>query len=378
MSIIKKILILITFIIFLFILWRLLVIRINLKKQFEKKENFNPMNILSSSENKEISVNQSSLTNKIKNTNSNIFDLPLKELCIKASYNSACSGSYINLDMLKYIINRGVRYLDFEVFYVETDSKKKILKPVVAISTDPDFIALNSENYLLLDDILGSAVANAFSSPCPNQNDPLFINLRIKSNNRDVYKAVASSIDHSIKEKIYSDPENVIYTNMNAGEIVNKAIRITKNTQLKDVMGSVIISVDKTIFPNYINHTSCSKQPCYDLTNYTNIECGSEDMNLTLYSVVSPQKLLQINNDNRTTNVKTITVVNPDTSYLIGKTSKNPSYSDFIVKYGCQIVPYRFYQNDSELENYENFFNIHNSAIVPLSSAISYYLKQYS
>jgi len=55
------------------------------------------------------------------------------------------------------------------------------------------------------------------------------------------------------------------------------------------------------------------------------------------------------------------------------KTSKNPKYSDFILKYGgCQIVPYRFYSNDSELEEYEKFFNIHNSAFVPLSSAISY------
>jgi len=338
------------------------------------------MKLLSTGENREINNNESSLSKvTIKNANNKLFDLPLKELCIKASYNSACSGNYISLDMLKYVLKRGVRYLDFEVFYVESDNVKKILKPVVATSTDPDFITITSENHILLDDVLSSAVANAFSSPCPNQNDPLFINLRIKSNNRDVYKAVAMSIDNTIKDKIYSNPDNVIFTNVAAGDTVNPANPLSSyNTPLSNIIGRVIISIDKTIFPNYINYTECTGQPCYDLKNYINWQCGSWDMNLIIYSFITPQKLIQINNDNRTTNVKTITVVNPDTTFLMNKTSKNPKYSDFILKYGgCQIVPYRFYSNDSELEEYEKFFNIHNSAFVPLSSAISYYMKQY-
>jgi hypothetical protein len=380
MTIIKKLLLLFTLFIFFFILWRLLIIRINLKKEFNK-ESFSVLNMFSSSQDKEMNNNISPLTKlTINDANKGILDLPLKELCIKASYNSANSGSYISLNMLQYVINRGVRYLDFEVFFIQSDNAKKTMKPVVATSTDPDFIAFSSENNLLLDDVLSYAVSNAFSSPCPNMNDPLFINLRIKSNNRDVYKAVAASIDSTIKQKIYSDPNNIIFTDASIGDIANKAITITKDTKFSDIKGSVIISIDKTLFPNYTNFTNCDigKQKCYDLTNYTNIECGSENMNLTLYSLISPQKLLQINDDNRTTNVKTITVVNPDSTFLINKANTNPKYSDFIIKYGCQIVPYRFYQNDSSLEDYEKFFNIHNSAFVPLASAISYYVKQYA
>jgi len=45
------------------------------------------------------------------------------------------------------------------------------------------------------------------------------------------------------------------------------------------------------------------------------------------------------------------------------------------LKYGCQWVPYRFYQNDVALETYEKFFNDHGSAFVPMVSAISYFMN---
>ena len=42
-------------------------------------------------------------------------DLPLKEYCIKASYNSAVSGNYVNKNMLKHVLSRGCRFLDLEI-----------------------------------------------------------------------------------------------------------------------------------------------------------------------------------------------------------------------------------------------------------------------
>jgi hypothetical protein len=239
---------------------------------------------------------------------------------------------------------------------------------------------LNTENSILLDNVLSSAVANAFSSPCPNYKDPLFINLRVKSNNTDVYSAIASSIDHSIQERIYNDMSKQVYTGM--GKTINPAMSVTKDTKIMDINGKVIVSFDKSIYPNYVNYTSTcdvsNNGSCYDLKNYINIENSSENMNLYSYSLITQLPLLQINDNNMTTNVKTIQCVNPDNLYLMNKSNSNPSYGDYILKYGgCQIVPYRFYKSDSNLMDYENFFSIHNSAFVPLSIAISQYKKEY-
>lgn len=407
MPFIKKLLIFITLIIFLIILWRLIIVRINLQSQFDKEgfSNGNSANCKSgfmssltlSSEDKELCNVENSSDITIINANDNTLDLQLKEFCIKSSYNSAYSGNYINMDMLKYIINRGVRFLDFEIFYMEDDSKKKtsssspidnpVLKPVVATSVDPYFALLTSENSVLLDNVLSVAVSSAFSSPCPNYNDPLFINLRIKSSDPNIYEAVAASIDHTIKDKIYTNSKSVkLFTDTKHNKSILKAAPVTKDTLLKDIMGKVIISIDKTIFPNYKNHTSCKSNVdhCYDLTNYTNIEQGSENLNSVLYKFMAKTNMIQIKDDNKHTNVSTITVANPDNDFLANKASfnsivkppNNPDNGLFLLSYSSQIVPNRFYNKDSALEEYENFFNIHNSAFVPLSVAISYYRNQ--
>lgn len=379
----KKVLILLTIIIFLIIIWKLLLNRINIKKDLEGFS----IPFLSSIKDIELSTNDNSnVKATIKNANELLYNLPLRELCIKSSYNSACSGTFINLDMLQYVINRGVRYLDFEIFYIPStttnSSKTKVTTfiPVVATSLDTTYVTLNTENSILLDNVLSAAISNAFTSPCPNYNDPLFINLRVKSNNTDVYAAIAASIDNSIQQKIYND--TTIQVSTSSGNTISPAKPITNNTLLKDILGKVIISFDKTIFPNYINYTTtCNKKnsnTCYDLKNYINIENGSQSLNHNFYSLITKVPLLQINDNNITTNIKTLTCVEPDNIYLMNISNLNPKYDDYILKYGgCQIVPYRFYKNDSNLEDYEKLFSIHNSAFVPLSIAITQYIKEY-
>ena len=57
--------------------------------------------------------------------------------------------------------------------------------------------------------------------------------------------------------------------------------------------------------------------------------------------------------------------------------NNNPDYADCVLKYSCQIVPYRFYHNDTALEKYEKFFNANGAAFVPLSVAISHFMNKY-
>jgi hypothetical protein len=110
------------------------------------------------------------------------------------------------------------------------------------------------------------------------------------------------------------------------------------------------------------------------LTNFINIETGSEDLNLLKYSEVMDQCVIPIDikDDNITTNVKTMKYVVPNTK---NDNSFNPVISDFILKYSSQIPAYRFYKNDRHLRRYEEFFDEQTSAFVPLAIAIAHFKK---
>ena len=369
MNPIKKVLIIIIILLVIYIVWRLLKNRIVIQKRLSKETftlfNRSKVNELSYLQNK----------NSVGIQNCTITNLPLREYVIKTAYNTALTGNYVNTDMISYVLGRGCRFLDFEVFYIgktTTDSmglSKTTYTPQVAYSIDNTFTTISSENSILLDDVLTSVVTNAFSSPCPNTQDPVFINLRLKSNNTDIYKAVAASINNTIKDKLYVETTAQVNNTF-------PAIQITNSTLLTDIMGKVIICMDKTIVRNYKDYTNCdgATGPCYDLTNYINIETGSEDLNLLKYSEVMDQCVIPITikDDNTTTNVKTMKYVVPNTK---NDNSLNPVISDFILKYSAQIPAYRFYKNDRQLFSYEEFFDEQKSAFVPLAIAITYFKK---
>jgi len=368
MNIVKKLLIVIVIVIFTYILWRLLRTRVELQKD-KVKENFTFFGKASDNELDNATNGSNVLIKSAVTTN-----LPLREYCIKASYNTALTGNYVNLDMISYVLNRGCRFLDFEVFYIGETSfdinNLSITKysPQVAYSVDESFKTINTENSILLDKVLTAIATSAFSAPTPNINDPVFINLRIKSENKDIYKAVAASIDNTIRDKLYVD------TTVNRRTYPAKKVK--KSTPLSAIMGKIIICIDKTIDRNYKENSNCNNNidVCYDLKNYINIETGSEDLNLLRYSEIIDQCTIPINvnNDNKTTDVKTMKLVVPNTKY---DNSKNPNISDFILKYSAQIPAFRFYKNDRPLQVYEEFFDDYGSAFVPLATAIPYFKK---
>jgi len=369
MNIIKKILIVVVIMLVFYILWRLLHNRVEIQKKLSK-ETFTLFGSASQNE-----LSNLKKTNSVSIQNCTHTNLPLREYVIKTAYNSALTGNYVNNDMIEYVINRGCRFLDFEVFYVGKTSTDKMglssttYTPRVAYSIDNTLTTINTENNLMLDDVLTTIVSNAFSSPCPNPHDPIFINLKLKSNNTDIYKAVAASIDNTIKDKLYVDITKQVNNTY-------PAIPVTKDTLFSDIMGKVIICMDKTIVRNYKDYTSCTGGvgTCYDLTNFINIETGSEDLNLLKYSEVMDQCVIpiHINDDDTTTSVKTMKYVVPNTK---NDNSLNPVISNFILKYSAQIPAYRFYKNDRQLQKYEEFFDEQKSAFVPLAIAITYFKK---
>jgi len=282
------------------------------------------------------------------------FNIKLSQTVIKGAYNTAFTGNYMNVEMIKYALSRGCRYLDFEIFYIKEDD---IFIPVVAVSNDPTFSTLKSENYLKLNDVLTAVVANAFSFTSPNRLDPLIVNLRIKSNDSNVYSNVAKSLDYHFKDYLFNE-------------------QIHENTTLNDVKGKIILSVDKTIHRNYKDYNDCNdpNKKCVKLKHFVNLESGGEFLNKLRYNEIFTQNKVSIliKDDNINTNVKHMKLIEPD---LINDSLKNPSMNDLVVKYASQIVPFCFYKKDLQLEQYEEFFNDNFSAFVPLGVAISYFNK---
>jgi hypothetical protein len=350
----KKFLIALIIIIFSYILWRLIIKR---KQILQSIEPFS-FNIIPDPARSQLnSLKDSTLKININSLPNAYYNLPLMEVCIKGSYNSAYTGKYITNDMLIYQLTRGCRFFDFEVYYIQNPDSG-VYSPQIGYSIDGGFISMDSENSILLDNVLSALVSNAFTSQnSPNNNDPLFINLRIKSNNNDIYKAIATSIDYSIKDKLYKG-------------------KLTKNTLMKDLMGKIILCVDKTINYQYKDYTKCpqNSKSCYDLTKYINIESGSEDMNLNRYVNIynQPNIPLMIKDNNLNTNIKTLNLILPD---VLPENAPNPDIKTLIMNYGFQIVPFKFYQTGDELFKYELFFNDNKGGIVPLSIAMMYFKK---
>ena len=105
----------------------------------------------------------------------------LRDYYIASSYNSCCAGDfqdgYVSLTPLREVIGQGARVLDFALYQVDDDVV------VGAGPTDSDNIK-GTYNSLPIggnDGILNTINKHAFSHPCPNPTDPLFINFRIKS-----------------------------------------------------------------------------------------------------------------------------------------------------------------------------------------------------
>lgn len=278
-------------------------------------------------------------------------DQPLKEYVIKGSYNSAITGNYVNTEMVKYVLTRGCRYLDFEVLYIDE-------KPFVTYTTDNKFETIKTENKIVLDRILTSVVAQAFTQPIPNFEDPLFIHLRLKSNDVNIYKSVAKSIDATLRGKLYSK-------------------KITDATKLSDVMGKIVVVMDKPINRKYENDSMCkgSDKDCYKLTNYINLDSGSETLYQNTYTDILNQSYTPVNMKDKCdicTDVKHNRMVVPD---KMDNTS-NPNTYELIGNHGCQVVMCRFYIKDDNLYNYEKLFDDNKGGIVPLLFASDYIKKE--
>uniref|UniRef100_A0A6C0JW88 Phosphatidylinositol-specific phospholipase C X domain-containing protein n=1 Tax=viral metagenome TaxID=1070528 RepID=A0A6C0JW88_9ZZZZ len=289
----------------------------------------------------------------IENMNDKRLGLPLREYCIKASYNSAYSGSTISDKMVKYVLSKGCRFLDLQIHYSDNDNLA-----YVANITDPKIKEMESVNRVPLDTIFNVITANAFigsqgSDGCPNPKDPLFIHLRIIPDKYSkVYKAVSECITKNF-------PNSSRFLD-NDG----KAKKIDKYTQINSaIMKKTMFLIDKTYNPEYAYFSQT-------IANLMNGETGGSTFQMQDYGRIKNKVKTSpmIKDDFKTTNILEEQIIIPD----VLEQYSRPSIIDMVVNYGVQITMYSFYKSDDKLTQYEDLFNQYKSSIIPMAYAINY------
>lgn len=271
--------------------------------------------------------------------------LALREYCIKSSYNTAVSGQYVSIDAIKYVLSRGCRFLDFEIFLINDI-------PCVAYSTDITFITISTKNTITLSDVFKSLIIHGFGGPSPNGNDPLFVQLRIKSTNVDIFNLIGGAIENTLKDVLYQG-------------------NVTKDTPLDVLKGKLLLVVDAELAKHYPDGFRHCSPHCYEWNNYIHLKSNCLTLRKYTYRNLENQYFTPpaiVDTDLMTSDIQLFRIIEPS----VNETS-NPECMDFIINHGVQLIPNRFYITDKNLEFYETFFLDNHSAFVPMTNAIEYF-----
>jgi hypothetical protein len=268
----------------------------------------------------------------------------LYDYYIKTAYN-CCSGGnykndYVTLCSLQDLLKQGVRGLDFEIYSVDD-------QPVVATSTVENYCVKETFNYIKFSDVIDTVINNAFSETVPNPKDPIIFHLRIKSENKAMYKNLSEMLG-SITELLMT---NYTYEYKDANGIPQNFGAV----KLSAMMGKIVIIVDKS------NDTclckDCSEtDECGDFYEFVNMTSNSTYMQLLRYNEIeytqTPDDLI---NQNR--QAMTIGIPNK------GSNPSNPS-SAVMRSLGIQMLAMRYQNVDANVEENDMFFNDNKSAFV--------------
>ena len=291
-------------------------------------------------ENKELTANKELMESakkqgmglSIKPIQNKYYKFPLREFMIKSSYNSAIIDKTASADAIKFVLSRGCRLLDFEI-YTRKD------KEYVSYSEDPEYKVIQTDLSLTVEKAFLSIAENAFSQPSPAPNDPLFIQLRIKNNTHATYKRISKLIGTVFGNKYHNKP-------------------IDGSVPVGDLMQKVIFILDATSAPDYNKYSTCSNDEpdCEPLTQYINLLSGTADLpkySYTEYIDLIPTPIT-VDHGNDRTDVRSFMMIAPPE---IGGNNVSMPGKNAILKLPCQMMLARFYKQTAELKGYEKMFN---------------------
>ena len=259
--------------------------------------------------------------------------MPLRNYYIKTALNCCCLGewknNYVDTVPLKSAISDGYRCLDFEI-YSEDD------KPVVAASTKPSFYFRETYNSIPFLDAMTVLAQNAFTK-APNSTDPLFINLRIKSNNAKIVPDIVSAINSQFGNLLLGPEYNYLYAGNNLGQV-----------PMKTFQNKVVIMAD-------ISNPLCTDKDL-PLFQVLNIGANSPFLHQLQYEMGvknTPDMDALIDH-----NKKNMSIVFPDAPF-----NENANFN--VAKtFGCQFIGMMPRVNDINLSIYNKAFNDAGSAFI--------------
>jgi len=168
----------------------------------------------------------------------------LKDVFMKASYNSAFTGNYLSIEMVKFCLSQGCRFLDFEV-----DNDVSTGKPIVVCRNNDETTRTieGKPKSIPLKDVFDCIIESAFSQNSEstylitNITDPLFIHIRCTND--------ANNNNNSIFESVYTDvlspfmikSENKKYLHLDNDNFKNDTA--PDNLQLNSCNGKVFIII---------------------------------------------------------------------------------------------------------------------------------------
>jgi len=258
--------------------------------------------------------------------------MPLRNFYIKTAINCCCLGewknNYVDLAPLKSAIADGYRCLDFEI-YSENN------KPVVAASTKPSFYYKETYNSLPFSDVMAT-VKNTFMTKSPNGADPLFINLRIKSNNSKIISEIVTSIE-TFGDMLLGPDYNYLYGGNNLGQSL-----------LSDFIGKVIIMAD-------MSNPLCTDKdlPLFQIINFGSNSPFLHQLQYEMGVKNTPDMDTLIDH-----NKKNMSIVLPDLPF-------NENINFNVAKsFGCQFIGMMPQLKDINLEIYNKAFDDADSAFI--------------
>ena len=261
--------------------------------------------------------------------------MPLRNFYIKTALNCCCLGewknNYVDVVAVQSAIANGYRCLDFEI-YSEDD------KPVVAASTKGSFYYKETYNSILFSDAMAAVSQIAFTvTKAVNSTDPLFIHLRLKSNNAKILPEIVSVINAQFGNKLLSENYNYLYGGNNLGQV-----------PMSELVGKVIIMAD-------ISNPLCVDK---DLPLFQIINFGSNSPFLYQLQYEMGVKNTPDMDELIDHNKKNMSIVFPDAPF------KENANFNVAKAFGCQFIGMMPQMKDINLEIYNKAFEDAGTAFI--------------
>jgi len=308
--------------------------------------------------------------------------LQLKQYCIKSSYKTAYNGSDVSIDMIKYVLQRGCRFIDLDLFY---DYPSTTLSPnsttqcaVVSYGVNPDSITPveSSPTYtkITFGSICSFISQHAFSS-VPNGNDPLFIQLNLNctdsSKKGNFYQNVAESImENFLTNQLY---QGHVDSNTSIDLLYKRVIFVMNNQLCSDYKNAKYVNGAKYVLMNYINMDNWGDTATTPSTMIT------ANYDLMLDDLPTPMQINQTdgNSGNCVINSHFNQILPIESNEIMKEnmTALSTTYNT------VNIMPMMYWINDVELVKYEIMFTKYKRAIIPMGQLYKYltwYKQQYA